>query len=302
MCELCGVSRSGYYNWVNHTRLNQIERERQDHADFEEILDIFQYRGYPKGYRTIKMMLMQRDIVMNHKKILRLMRKYGLKSKIRRPRKHRIKLKIALAERAQPNFVNREFKAYGPRKVLLTDITYCYFGKYRNNPCYLCTIKDAYTNEILAFSVSEEQTVDLVADCVNQLIEKHKVSLNKETLIHSDQGSQFMSIKFQQLLKHHELIQSMSRRGNCWDNAPQESFFGTLKDNVEFKYCQNFEITKAAITDFIDYYNYDRPQKGLAQLTPSQYYHFYNTGVYPYAHLIDTPTLPKTRQMELDVE
>lgn len=83
MCELCGVSRSGYYNWVNHTRLNQIERERQDHADFEEILDIFQYRGYPKGYRTIKMMLMQRDIVMNHKKILRLMRKYGLKSKIR---------------------------------------------------------------------------------------------------------------------------------------------------------------------------------------------------------------------------
>lgn len=299
LCKLCHVSPSGYYNWVKHTKVNQAQREEQDRQDFELILKAYEYRGYPKGYRLIQMLLLHWGVLMNHKKVLRLMQKYHLKSPHRRPRvQKRIAREIQL-ERVQPNYVKRQFKAYGPRKVLLTDISYCYYA--RGELFYLCTIKDAYTNEILAFTTDKFQMTQLVNACVQQLIETHGFSLTNQTLVHSDQGSQFLSVSFQQLLKRYEIIQSMSRRGNCWDNAPQESFFGTLKDNVRFNRCDTYEQATAAVSDFIDYYNNVRPQLGLAKLTPSQYYEFYVSGNYPLKELITAPQLPSTRQLELNV-
>jgi len=134
-----------------------------------------------------------------------------------------------------PNLLNREFRAHGPRKVLLTDITYLFFGDYQK--CYLSTILDAYTKEILAYAVSDSLEVDFVLETVNMLLGNHCLSLQAETLINSDQGSHYTSYKFIQIIKDANLRQSMSRRANCWDNAPQESFFGHMKDEINVHGC-----------------------------------------------------------------
>ncbi len=219
LIKLSRVSRSGYYNWVNVTRVNEQLREIKDREDFEEILRVHTRNKYSKGYRMIHMCLLHEGILMNTKKVRRLMNKFRLNSHLRKESPHRKMLKAIRENSVRPNYVQREFKAYGPRTVLLTDISYILYGRGRVG--YLSTIKDAYTNEILAFTVSESLEVSFVLDCINQLIQNHRFSLNSKTIIHSDQGSHYTSIKFQQLVKDMGLIQSMSRRGNCWDNAPQ---------------------------------------------------------------------------------
>lgn len=298
MTRLCGVSKSGYYNWVKQTRVNEAKREAQDQTDFELILEVYKYKGYDKGYRTIHMMLLARGILMNTKKILRLMQKYNLRCGVRKPRQHRIRVTQSQQLRVKPNYVQRAFRAYGPRKILLTDISYLPYS--RNKWAYLSTIKDAYTNEILAHTVSENLHLEFVLACVNQLKEVPGINAQTPTIIHSDQGTHYTSIKFQQLVKNEHYIQSMSRRGNCWDNAPQESFFGHMKDHLRLAELDTFEQVKTVIDEIISYYNNDRPQWKLAKLTPTQFYQYYNTGVYPYQDLVEPVHLPSVRTLELD--
>ena len=120
-----------------------------------------------------------------------------------------------------------------------------------------------------------------VLETVKQLIEKHGTDLSTETLIHSDQGSHYTSIKFIQLLKDNELRQSMSRRANCWDNAPQESFFGHMKDELDLSECHGYEEILNAVRDWTEYYNTERYQWDLARLSPVEYYQYLTTGIYP---------------------
>lgn len=299
LTKLCGVSRSGYYNWRKTTQPNQALAEQQDQAAFEWILKAYQYRGYQKGYRTIHMLLLQWEVHMNTKKVRRLMRKYNLRCSVRRRNPYKVARAKFSRAHVSPNHVQRQFKAFGPRIILLTDITYIPYG--RGRMAYMNTVKDAYTNEILAYTVSTQLVMDFVIECMNDLAATHGISLSQHTIIHSDQGSHYTSIQFQALLKHHRLIQSMSRKGNCWDNAPQESFFGHMKDHLKLEDIDDIEDVKTAIVDFVDYYNNDRPQWKLAKLTPSQYYQFHQTGVYPLDHLIKTPELPAVRTMELSI-
>ena len=123
---------------------------------------------------------------------------------------------------AADNLLNRRFTEYGPRKVLLTDITYL---PYNGTFAYLSTVLDAYTRQILSYVLSDSLEVDFVLETVEKLVKNHGIELTKETLIHSDQGCHYTSIRFIQLVNDKELRQSMSRKSNCWDNAPQESFF-----------------------------------------------------------------------------
>ncbi len=167
------------------------------------------------------------------------------------------------------NKLNREFKQNIPGKVLLTDITYLPYGS--NNMAYLSTIKDASTNEILAYNVSDRITLDIATNTIHKLIKNKKTTLNKDAFIHSDQGCHYTSPRYQKLLKKYGLGQSMSRRGNCWDNAPQESFFGHLKDEVEYKSCKTLEQIKAKINHYMVYYNNYRYQWNLKKMTPVQY-------------------------------
>ena len=123
--------------------------------------------------------------------------------------------------------------------------------------------------------------IEFVLETVNILIKKHGISLSAETLVHSDQGCHYTSYSFIQILKDKNLRQSMSRRGNCWDNAPQESFFGHMKDEIDISKCKKFEEVKEIIDDGIWYYNNERYQWNLAKLSPIEYYNYYTTGEYP---------------------
>ena len=113
------------------------------------------------------------------------------------------------------------------------------------------------------------------------LIRKHGLTLTSKTIIHSDQGAHYTSIRFKELLKENNWLQSMSRRGNCWDNAPQESFYGHMKDEIDITNCKNFDDIKLIIDDYMDYYNTERYQWNLAKLSPNEYYEYLITGIYP---------------------
>lgn len=279
LCEIAGVSRSGYYNWCA-SEPRRKERDLTDKIDFELVLEAYRFRGYAKGARCIHMRLLHMGIIMNVKKIRRLMRKYHLKCPIRSANPYRRMAKAMETSTIAPNLVNREFDEHGPRKILLTDITYLFF---KNGKCYLSTILDACTHEVLAYCVSISLKVDFVLNTVDELIAKHGSSLDNKTIVHSDQGCHYTSLAFIQKLKDSEFVQSMSRRGNCWDNAPQESFFGHMKDHLKSKIaqCNDFSAVQAQVDDFIDYYNNDCGQWDLLKLTPCEYYRYLQTGIYP---------------------
>lgn len=279
LCEIADVSRSGYYNWIN-SKEKRNEKELHDQSDFELVLAAYKYRGYRKGARSIYMRLLHEGIRMNLKKIRRLMKKYNLVCKIRKANPYRRMAKALKTSHVAPNLINRDF-IQEPRLVILTDITYLFYGKTKKK-AYLSTMKDAFTNEILSYVVSDSLEEDFVLETVKKLFKNHGNTLKvKETIIHSDQGVHYTCIDFQKLLKDNELRQSMSRRGNCWDNAPQESFFGHMKDEIDISECNSFEELVEVIDDYMDYYNNDRYQWDLAKLSPAEYYQYWITDIYP---------------------
>jgi transposase InsO family protein len=279
LCDIAGVSRSGYYRWVNAADVRK-EKEKRDREDFELILKAYSQHGYSKGARSIYMSMLHWNppVVMNVKKIRRLMDKYGLMCPIRKANPYRRMAKALKTNNVADNLLNRNFKEYGPRRVLLTDITYIpYEGKF----AYLSTILDAYTKQILSYVLSDSLEVDFVLETVEKLVKTHGIELTKETLIHSDQGCHYTSTSFIRLVNDKDLRQSMSRKGNCWDNAPQESFFGHMKDEIDVSDCKKFREVKDVIDDWLEYYNNSRYQWQLAKLSPNEYYEYITTGVYP---------------------
>lgn len=268
-CKLLGVSRSGYYRHLAMAS-SRNEREKNDLHVRDIILKAYKKRGYNKGSRSIKMVLEQEEqIIYSRKRIQRIMRKYEIICPIRKANPYKRMMKATREHSVVPNKLERKFKQGIPGKILLTDITYLHYG--HSKLAYLSTIKDASTNEILAFHLSERMTIDLATITIEKLIKGNKKRLHKEAYIHSDQGVHYTSPIFQRLLKKHKLGQSMSRRGNCWDNAPQESFFGHMKDEIDYKSCQTFCELEKLINNYMNYYNHHRYQWGLKKLTPIQY-------------------------------
>ena len=211
------------------------------------------------------------------------MKKYGLVCPIRKANPYRRMAKAIKTNNVAENILKREFTEHGPRKVLLTDITYIpYNGKF----CYLSTILDAYTKQVLSYELSDSLELDFVLETVKKLVKNHGIELSKETLIHSDQGCHYTSTSFIQIIKDNNLRQSMSRKANCWDNAPQESFFGHMKDEIDISKCTKYREVKAVIDDWIDYYNNERYQWQLAKLSPNEYYQYITTGIYPLKNVI----------------
>jgi len=280
LCEIAGVSRSGYYYWLN-TEKDRIARQIKDDADFAIILAAFKFRGYDKGSRGIQMRLIHLNPpkIMNRKKIQRLMNKYNLRCPIRVVNPYRQMRKTLQEAKVAPNLLNREFKEHGPRAVLLSDITYIprSGGKFT----YLCVIMDAFTKQVLSYVVSLSCETDFVLKAVNQLVEMHGPELKTDALFHSDQGCQYTCYRFVDILKNFNIRQSMSRKANCWDNAPQESFFGHMKDEIRLNPSDSSTMISQKIHDWIDYYNKDRYQWILAKLSPNEYYEYAKTGIYP---------------------
>ncbi len=280
LCRIAHVSRSGYYKWLNSTQL-RINREIKDQTDFSLILQAYNHRGYDKGARGIYMRLLHMDepVLMNIKKIRRLMKKYGFKCPIRKANPYRRIFQSMNTDHIAANLLQREFRSAGPRKHLLTDITYLIYANSQR--AYMLSILDAYTKQLLAYAVSRSLKVDFVLNAVKSLVRDHGDSLSEDTLLHSDQGTHFTSLKYIQLLEDSKLRRSASRRANCWDNAPQESFFGHMKDEIDISSCQTYKAIVQKIKDWVDYYNNERYQWDLAMLSPNEYYKYLETGIYP---------------------
>ena len=269
LCNIADVSRSGYYNWIKN-KPNRDLKDLNDALDFAYIKKAYDYKTYKKGAKQIKMRL-KRDygIVMNLKKIRRLMKKYGLICPIRKANPIKKILKAQQSNKTYSNILSRNFSQGKAKKTLLTDITYITYGKYKR--AYLSVIKDSSTKKILAWQLSLTLQLDFVINTVKLLLDTYKGELDMDVMIHSDQGCHYTSISYQELLKENGIIQSMSRRGNCWDNAPQESFFAIMKTEMDLDYYHTYERLVNGLIDYINYYNYDRPQVGLNELTPQEY-------------------------------
>jgi len=166
LCDIVCVSRSGFYKWKSNQNI-LTEKELQDRADFDLILTAYNFRGYKKGSRSIQMRLLHMEIIMNRKKIQRLMRKYNLFCPIRKPNPHKRIAKALEVSTVADNLVNREFREHGARMILLTDITYIFYGNCKK--AYLSTIKDAFTKEILSWVLSNNMEEDFVLETVKIL-------------------------------------------------------------------------------------------------------------------------------------
>lgn len=279
MCGIAGVSRSGYYSWLNQEE-KRLEREQQDRQDFQLLLKAYTFKNRYKGARGIKMVLFrQYDVIMNLKKIRRLMEKFHLKCPIRKPNTY-TKIGKSLKSHTVKNILDRNFNQGVPGKVLLTDITYLYYGQ--GKCAYLSTIKDGCTRQIPAYCLSKDMKTTLVTNTLHILKSNQKYEVGKGALFHSDQGVQYTSFDLKEELVKQKLIQSMSRQGNCWDNAPQESFYGHMKDELRLDRCKTFSELKEEIDSYIEYYNRFRYQWDLEQMAPDEYYTYKTTGNKPY--------------------
>ncbi len=269
LCQLMNVSRSGYYAFLAAAPIREAYRQAELQTK-TLILKIFKRRGYLKGSRSIKMILANEfNICLSRKKICKIMNKYDIVCPHRKANPYKRIAKATKEHRVVPNSLARNFKQEIPGKVLLTDITYLPYNG--NCMAYLSTIKDGATNEILAYHVSDRITLAIATDTIHKLKANKRITLHPEAFIHSDQGSHYTSPNYQKLLKASGLGQSMSRRGNCWDNAPMESFFGHFKDEVDYKSATTLQELKHKIDHYMVYYNNYRYQWNLKKMTPIQY-------------------------------
>lgn len=270
LCKIAEVSRSGYYNYFSNNSINIREKkESEDLKKYTLVKKAYDFKNRKKGARQIKMTLHKEfNMIMNLKSIRRIMKKYNLACPIRKANPYRRMMKATKEHTTLPNLLNRNFKQDIVGKVLLTDITYLFYGNGKK--AYLSTIKDSSTNEILAYNISKSLTLDITLNTL-EILKEYNIKLDKEAYIHSDQGVHYTSPIYQKKVKDMKLGQSMSRRGNCWDNAPQESFFGHFKDEAHIKECNTFEELEKEVSEYMYYYNNLRGQWNLKKMTPVEY-------------------------------
>jgi len=266
LCGIAKVSKSGYYKW-----LKTSDKKEKDYNDYLLIKEIFDKGKSKYGFRTIQMKLRsEKKIIMNHKKIIRIKKKYMLITKIRKINPYHKIMKKTQEHRTFDNKLDRDFKQNAPFKVFCTDITYL---PYNHRMAYLSAVKDIASNEIVGWSVSQHINMDIVMDTIENMKNNKALKLSsfKDIMTHSDQGFHYTNPRYIEAIKNLGMIQSMSRKGNCIDNAPIESFFGHLKDEVDYKNCKTFNEMKIVIEKYIKYYNNERYQWNLKKMTPVDY-------------------------------
>ena len=250
---MAGVSRSGYYQW-----LRQADEPDKDYNDYRKIKEVFDKGRGTYGWRSLKMRLPK----MNHKKIQRIMRKYGLVTRVRKRNPYRAVMKKRLEHRTFPNKLQRAFVQTIPRTVFSTDITYL---PIKIGFAYLSVVKDVATGEVVAWYLSSGLEMTLVTETIKQM------EPCDNALIHSDQGFHYTNPMFIEIVKELKMNQSMSGKGNCIDNAPIESFFGHLKDELDYKSCQSIDELHSKVAEYMRYYNYERKQWTRNKMAPIEY-------------------------------
>jgi len=260
MCSFLGISRAAYYTWRKRMDQPDPDAERK-----QLIQEAYQASKKTYGYRRIVLSIRQkRAMIINHKAVLRLMNRLGIHS-VARQRKAWKKPSQMETYHHYPNGLNREFTATRPNQKWVTDVTYI---ATQQGWAYLSTIKDLHGGFIVAHVLGRSNSVTLVTKTLQLAHDKEKVTAG--LILHSDQGHQYTSHAYAVLTQQYNITPSMSRRGNCWDNAPMENFFGHLKQEAlrQFK-TPTFEEAKQIVDEYIYFFNYERIQLKTKQ-TPYQ--------------------------------
>jgi|TARA_R110000850_G_scaffold203191_1_gene329365 transposase InsO family protein len=258
LLKVAELSRSTFYYQVSVQQLDDRHAglKRRIHALYER------HKGR-YGYRRITAALRQAGEQVNHKTVQRLMQHLGLKSLVR-PKKYR---SYRGQQASVPNLLARQFQAERPNQRWVTDVTEF---NVRGEKLYLSPVMDLYNGEIVSYTMQKRPQFSLVGEMLNKALAK--LTDQDAPLLHSDQGWQYQMPAYRRKLAEHGVIQSMSRKGNCLDNAAMESFFGTLKS--EYFYLNRFatiEQLQAGIRHYIHYYNHERIKTKLKGLSPVQY-------------------------------
>jgi transposase InsO family protein len=259
MLAISGLPRSTYYYYIS------TDNKPDKYAEVKKrIKEIFHQNKGRYGYRRILCCLRVENFVINHKTVQGLMKELKLCCMVRLKKYRSYKGEVG---KIAPNVLDRDFTATRPLKKLVTDITE--FSLF-NEKLYFSPMLDLYNGEIVCYQVSSSPKFSLVKDMLEDTL--CKVQETKSIIIHSDQGWQYQMKRYQQRLAEKGIIQSMSRKGNCLDNAVMENFFGHLKS--ELLYIQKFRSTEhflAELHEYIRYYNEDRIKLKLNGLSPVQY-------------------------------
>ena len=257
LCKIANVSVSGFYSWKKRVVNN-------NNKEIENLISkiFFEYKGRI-GIRRIKMELERKyNQIVNKKKIQRIKQKLDLKTQIRRKRNNYQGYLRSEKWCIADNILNRQFRQNSANRAYSTDVTYLIT---KNSRYYLSVIKDLCTKERVAYKVSDKHDLALILGTLEQMPKQN------DAIMHSDRGGLYTSFQYIQKLKELNLIRSMSRSVNCLDNAPIESFFGHLKDEIEYKKCKTLDEIRAKIDEYMYYYNNNRYQWGLNKMTPLEY-------------------------------
>ena len=259
MCKFFEVSRSGYYDFIK-----RMVKPEQDAELVEKIKECQNRTDKTYGYRRVWKWLKDRNIAKNPKTVLRIMKKYGLLSEIRRRRKW---VNLGQQVHKYENLLNRQFRADRPNTKWVTDISYIHT---KEGVLYLSMIRDLYDNSIVAYKTATQQTVNLVLDTIRLAMKKEKKRGAAELQRHSDQGFQYTSQAYFKLSQYYGITPSMSRKGNPYDNAMAENFFSILKTECIYRHKpKTFAAANDLIERYIHFYNHERIQNktGVAPLT-----------------------------------
>jgi len=253
------LPKSSFYYWDKARQApNKYERINK------RIKEIYEQHRGRYGYRRIACVLQAEGESLHRNTVGRLMGVLGLKS-TQRPKRY--KSYRGEVGRVAPNEMNRDFTASRPNEKWVTDVTEFKVG---NEKLFLSPIKDLYNGEIVAYTMGARPTLDLVSSMMKKAL--RVLGVNEQPMLHSDQGWQYQMPSYRKMLADRNLVQSMSRKGNCHDNASMESFFAVLKS--ECFYTNKFtsiDALKKEVTDYIRYYNNDRIRVSLDGLSPVQY-------------------------------
>ncbi len=263
MCEVLSVSRSGYYAWLKNP---ESKRKQSNSKLREKIRTIHRDSGEAYGSPRVYQALKEQGETCSENRVARLMREDGLRAKTKRRFKATTNSEHNLP--VAPNLLDRNFSPEAPNQVYAGDITYIWTAE---GWLYLAVVIDLFSRSVVGWAMNKQMTRQLVMNALTMAVQRHRPPSG--VIFHSDRGSQYASGDFQKLLTKHGMRCSMSRKGNCWDNAPVESFFGSLKQELVFhqKYPTRFHARQSLFEYIERFYNRRRLHSTLGYKSPADY-------------------------------
>jgi len=268
-----GISRSNYYHIIGdeHYAEREIQKEQELSEDMERVLSIYKYEGFTKGARQISMQSKAlTGKYLGRKKVTSLMKMLGIRCPVRGPNPARRSTRKHIASHLKPNLVRRRFKLYLPGQVTLTDVTYLKYDHGRKLAYASATI-DSVTGKITAMNLSMFNDLELVLETLRLQPSPEDARKDMERILHSDQGVLYLTDEYQELVKELGYSQSMSKRGNCQDNAPIESYWSNFKAESRYESARSFKELTQMVRKYQDYYNNIRGQWNRKKMTPVEF-------------------------------